>query len=638
MCNRTITSLTMAVAVLANFPAHVTAEEIEAIEEIVVTATRTERAVDTLGSAVTVLGEQQVERSGARLVMELLEQVPGLYAYQAGGPGGATNLRIRGADSDHTLVLIDGVRVNDVGSAQGDFDFSSLLTTGIERIEVVRGPQSAVWGSDAIGGVINIITKRGEAGLQGAVEAEAGSYNTRRLGGSLRGGGDAGSFALSANALTTDGFSRVAERLGATEDDGSDSWTLTGRGDYRYSERWATEAAFHASSVDAESDPSIFGAVDGEAGADKSVYSGRLTQRFDPESFDNTGHDFTLFAQRTQREFFDATAAVPRSDCDGSSAGFEYQGTADFEQVSVLAGLRYQRDSAEHTRSGPGTVIEQFDADFDTGSVFAQAEFAGSGGFNATVGSRLDDFEVGGAHVTWRIAGSYLRAGSGTRLRASYGTGAKAPTLYQSFFDGPEPIFGSILIGNQELEVEESRGYDLAVEQRLFDEKLMLSAGYYRQDIENLIEFEIDFATFTSTYVNIAEVETSGWELEARWQPADSLGLSATYTTTEARDQSNGLDLARTPEAQGSLRVDFGTTESLYLGAQLVYVGEQFNRSRERDPLDSWVRVDLDGTWQASDALQLFARVENLFDEDYEVVQNAGVAGRSGYLGLRYRW
>ncbi len=635
MSYRKIMDLTLAVGVLATAPVPVSAEE---IEQILVTATRTERAVDSLGSAVTVLGEQDVRRSGARLVMELLDQVPGVYAYQAGGPGGATNLRIRGADSDQTLVLIDGVRVNDIASAQGDFDFSSLLTTGIERIEVVRGPQSAVWGSDAIGGVINIITKRGEQGLQGSVEAEAGSYNTRRLGGSLRGGGEAGTFALSANALTTDGFSRVAERLGATEDDGSDNWTVTGRGDYRYSDRWATEAAFHASSVDAETDPSIFGAVDGEASAEKRVYSGSLTQRLDPASFANTEHAVTLFAQRTEREFFDATVAVPNSDFDGSSTGLEYQGTVDFEQVSLLAGLRYQRDSAEHSRSGPGTVIEQFDAEFDTRSLFVQAEWSGSDAFNVTAGSRLDDFEVGGVHATWRVAGSYLLAGSGSRLRASYGTGAKAPTLYQSFFDGPEPIFGSILIGNQELEVEESRGYDLAVEQRLFDDTLMLSAGYYRQDIENLIEFEIDFATFTSTYVNIAEVETSGWEFEARWQPAAALGLSATYTTTEATDESNGLDLARTPEAQGSLRVDFGTTGSLYLGAQLVYVGEQFNRSRERDPLDSWVRVDLDGTWQAGDALQLFARIENLFDEDYEVIQNAGVAGRSGYLGLRYRW
>lgn len=613
------------------------ADEPRVLDQMVVTATRTELASDLTGSAVTVIDGLAIQQSGARQVLELFSRVPGLYAFETGGYGGTTSVRLRGADSDQTLVLIDGVRVNDVGSAQGDFDFSSLLVTdNIERIEIVRGPQSALWGGDAIGGVINIITRRGRGPLSGTVELEGGSFETFRAGGSVNGGNDRGEFSLAASALTTEGFSRVARRLGATEDDGTDSWTLTGRGGFQVNDLWRTEAVLQASSVDAETDPNLSGAVDGDAASERTVVSGRWTQHLTPAN-GALSHELTLFGQLTDREFFDATDDLPTSTFEGSSLGAEYLARYTLAYGTLIGGLRTQHDEGEGDRRSASERVDQFDASFDTHSLFVQGEGGPGEDLRFTLGGRHDDFEIGGGHTTWRAAVSKAFPTTGTRLRASVGTGAKAPTIYQAFFDGPEPIFGTTLIGNRDLEVETSEGFDLTVEQTLADGRARLAATYYEQDIEDLIQFELDFAAFTSTYVNVDQVEIEGWELEASWQALDALAFTANYTLTDAVDASNGLALARTPEDQASVRADF-TDDRLVLGVQATYVGEQFNRSRERDLLDSFVRVDVNASWNLDDRWQLFLRIENLLDEEYEVVRNAGVAPLSGYAGVRLRW
>lgn len=630
-----IVVLSLSFAMLLAEPARAQDNSEKEFDRVVVTATREARSLERLGSAATVITSAEIERTGVSRVLDLFSRVPGLYAFDTGGPGGTTSVRLRGADTDQTLVLIDGVRVNDAASAQGDFDFSSLLITDIERIEVVRGPQSAVWGSDAIGGVINIITRRGDGPLAGHVRGEVGSFDTRDVSAAIRGGNDTGDFSLSARFRDTDGFSRVAERLGATEDDGSTTWTVNGRASLRAGKRWTTELAFQASDVDAETDPSLAGAVDGDARSQREVISGRLTQRLVPEAWPETSHELTVSGQSTERDFFDATDAVPNSVFNGSNLALEYQTSFPIGLVDALAGARYQRDTGENFRFGPDQRTDLFDEDFDTRSAFVQGTIAPAETLDLTFSSRVDDFEIGDTRATWRASGSYRLPALGTRLRSSVGTGAKAPTIFQSFFEGPEPIFGSTLIGNPDLGVETSLGWDIGVEQRLFNDRLMFSAGYYEQRIDDLIQFEVDFATFTSTYVNIDRVRTEGFELEAQWNPLQWVGFSTNFTTTDAVDRINGLDLARTPDANGSLRLDLDPWNDFYIGVQATYVGDQFNRSRERDPLDDFVRVDLDARWQLLERLSLSVRIENVFDETYEVVRNAGVADRSGYLGLR---
>ena len=610
----------------------------EQTETIVVTATRTERTMDQLGSSVAVIGADQIESSLQKNVLSLFDQVSGLYATQSGGLGGTTTIRLRGADSDQTLVLIDGVRVNDVSSAGGDFDFSTLLATDIERIEIVKGPQSSVWGSDAMGGVINIITKRGQGAPSGNVLLETGSFGTHRGSASVRGSTGDTSYAFSAGYLTSDGFSRVDEDLGATEDDGTETLTLSGNASHRFSDFYQVELVGQYSNADSDTDPSLSSvAGDGDGSSEREVLSLQLNNNFSIWD-DNFNNRVSLFTTQTDRTFYNPRSASPLSIFDGETAGIEYQGDIDLQSSVLTFGARYQDDSAV---GGSDGGIEgwqpEYDASLSTRSLYAQMDMELSENLNMTLGGRLDDFEEAGQESTYRVTLARFFPASGTRLRGSYGTGIKAPTIYQTRFNGPDPIFGGMLSGNPDLNAEETEGFDVGIHQSLLDDRVEVELGYFEQDIKNLIEYQNVIFGVSSSYFNIASVSISeGYEASIDVDATDWLNIRGGYTHLISSDDSNGFDLQRTPRETANLNVSLMPIQALSLGVDFTYVGEQYNRSRERNRLSPFTRIDLRAQYQLSETLRLFARIDNATDKTYQVIENAGTADRSAYAGVRW--
>lgn len=610
-------------------------------QTVVISATRTERPIERLGSSITVLSAAEIERSAERSVIGLFDEVPGLYATEAGGFGGSTTVRLRGADTDQTLVLLDGVRVNDPGSASADFDFSTLLLTDIERIEIVRGPQSALWGSDAIGGVVNIITRKGDGplGVRGSIEG--GSFDTARAGAGISGATDRVNYAVSGSYLYTNGFSRVDERLGATEKDGTRAFTVTGRAGTLVNEAYEVTFAGSLSGANAETDVSLSNVRgDGDAESKRRVYSGQINNLFDLLNgrFRNRVSAFVL---KSDRDFYDSRSVSARDTAlSGGSYGGEYHGSLALGAATTLSlGARAQIDTGEGIATrADGVRVPQYDAEFDTYSAYGQVELEPLRNLDLTAGGRVDDFENGGNHGTYRLTGSWLFDRTGTRIRASFGTGAKAPTIYQTFFAGPDPGVGGTLLGNRDLKVETSKGWDAAIEQSLLNDALRLGVTYFDQTIENMIQYTNVVFGVSSTYLNLGKVNIDGLETSVSVRPSDWMTINASYTRTDAREAGATSPLARTPRDTGSVRFDVRAAQRVTFGISAVYVGEQFSRTLRRDPLDDFIRVDLAAHVALTDAVEAFARIENLLDEQYQVILNAATADRSAYGGVRWRF
>ena len=612
------------------------AQEPIELEGVVITADRFAESAEKVGSAVTVIGRDQIEASRAENVAELLETVPGLNVNQSGGVGGTSNIYIRGADPDHTQVLIDGVRVNDAAQASGEFDFSVFTLGNVERIEVLRGPQSGLYGSDAIGGVINIITRKGDGPLQGTVETEGGSYNTHAERIAVSGSKDGVALSAAVTNFRTSGFSRST--LG-TEDDATEKQSASLRMDMDFTPNAGITVALGRYRVDAETDTSPQRGENDKA--EKVLSIAAVTGRLDlwEGLVRNT---VTLFANKTERTFFEDDVSVrsglqPQTDLfDGERVGIEAQSDITVRTVDRLSvGARTERETAEQiTETLTGRSLA-FSGEERTNAAFALYQFNPIETLTLTAAGRAEDFGSAGIEETYRFTGALRIPQTDTKLRASFGTGAKAPTLTQRFAST------SFVIGNPNLSVETSKGFDVGADQKLLDGKLTFSATYFKNDITDLIIFVDDDGVAVGdpgTFENIATAKTQGVELAATILPTTWLTLDLAYTYLDAIDAETGAPLQRRAEHTASARVTLRPTDEAKLAASVLYVGERFNGANRTDLLEDYIRVDLTGSYVLHENAEAFVRVENVTDEQYEEIKDFGVAGRSAYAGLRARF
>ena len=607
-----------------------------ALEGVVITADRIPESAEKVGSAVTVITREQVEAARAENVAELLETVPGLNVNQAGGVGGTANIYIRGADPDHTQVLIDGVRVNDPAQASGEFDFSLFSLGNVERIEVLRGPQSGLYGSDAIGGVVNIITRKGEGPLQGTVEVEGGSYNTHAERTAISGSKNGVAVSAAVTNFRTSGFSRST--LG-TEDDATEKQSANLRMDMDFTPNAGITVALGHYRVDAETDTSPQRGENDTA--EKILSIAAVTGRLDLwEGL--VRNKLTLFANKTERNFLEDDVSVrsglqPQTDLfDGDRVGIEAQSDITVRTVDRLTvGARTERETAEQITETLAGRSLAFSGEEQTSAAFALYQFNPIETLTLTAAGRTEDFGSAGLEETYRFTGAFRIPQTETKLRGSVGTGAKAPTLSQRFLNT------SFAVGNPDLSVETSRGWDVGVDQTLLHGKVILSATYFHNDIRDLIEF-FDADGFgvgdPGTFENIDAAKTQGVELAATILPATWMTLDLAYTHLDAIDVETGAPLQRRPEHTASARVTLRPTDKARLAASVLYVGERFNNADRQNLLDDYIRVDLTGSYALHDNAEAFIRVENLTGEDYEEIQDFGVAGRSAYAGLRTRF
>ncbi|PHR61479.1 MAG: TonB-dependent receptor [Robiginitomaculum sp.] len=584
-------------------------------DTIIVTGTRLNQTAAEAGTSISIITAEDIESLGFELALDAVASAPGVTINQNGSFGGAASVRIRGMSSGQTLVLVDGVPVGDPSTTNGSFDFARLDAADIERIEVLKGPQSTLWGSDAIGGVISIITKAPQSGKSGKVFAEFGSFNTLRAGASFEYGGDNGDFRLSANTTSTDGISKADAENGNTEDDGYKSLNISARGGYNFTPSARLDASISYTDANTDFDSYSFGAqgsvADGDAQALTEELSGHAKLAFSLFS-DMLENEIFLGYSNTQRE--NLTNGNTSYEAEGERFLYRYQGTATLNESNTFAfGL-------EREEAYSGSLDRVID------SVFGLYEWKPVENFTLTAGIRLDDHEDFGSQTTPRLAAAYTLTPQ-ANFRASWGQGFKAPSVFQSTYICG---FCGLTEPNRNLKPEEATGFDFGVDLYTKNERGSLSLTWFDQDVTNQINF-----SFTAGYDNIEQVNSQGLEVSASYQFTDWLGLSTDYTYIDSKD-GTGAELARIPKHSGDVSLSISPNGPLS-GAVLVrYNGEEQNTNGTQ--LDSWTRIDLNAAYEFSETVELYGRVENLFDTQYQQVLGYGTPGLSGTIGIRLQY
>ncbi|HEX8383758.1 MAG TPA: TonB-dependent receptor [Sphingomonas sp.] len=598
-----------------------------ASEDVVVTGVRAEQDRRETGQAITIIGRDEIERRQTVAVADLLATTPGVTVTRNGSVGGFTGVRLRGAEAEQTLVVIDGVRVNDPSSPGGGFDFANLLSSSIERIEILRGPNSVPWGSQAIGGVVNIITATPPAdGVTARARAEYGHRDQGFASAGVSGARGAVSASLTGGYLRTDGISAAAS---GTERDGYRQYGANGRLGLEIAEGIGVDLrGYYADSrteIDGNADEFPFAPVDdaqfstarelyGYAGLRADLAGGRFRNRvaftiadIDRDNF-RTGVEEPLFLGR------------------GRSERYEYQG--DFrpvEQVRLIAGVEHE-DSRFRAQSF-GDFASTDIAKVGITSAYGQLVAKPVQHLTLTSGVRHDDHEQFGSETTFG-GDAALALDTGTTLRVSYGEGFKAPTLFQLY---------AAFIGDADLTPERARNYGAGVEQSLLDGRARIGATYFRRRTRDQIDF--DLGTFT--YANIARTRAEGIELEIALRPVDALTVTADYSFIDAENRSAGAnfgnDLARRPRETLSVNADYRFPFGLGLGGTVTQAGDSFDDMGNTVRLDGFVLASVRAELPVGERFALYGRVDNLFDERYQTVGGYGTFGRAAYGGVRVR-
>ncbi|MFC3100453.1 TonB-dependent receptor plug domain-containing protein [Altererythrobacter lauratis] len=600
-------------------------------EPIVVTGSALPVPAPRIGSSLTVIGNADITRRGDTDVIDLLRAVPGLAVSQPGGVGQLAQVRIRGAEGNHTLVLIDGIEVAPVGN--GEFDFSTLLTGAIDRIEVLRGPQGGLYGSNALGGVINIVTRGGD-GPAFAAAMEAGSFGTV-MGHAATAIGNRETFlAATAQYRRTDGISAAA--IG-TERDGDRNASLNLRGGAALATGVRLDAMLRAVDKRTQTDGFDFSggplqglAVDDESYSDTRDIAAGATLALAPmEGWDAALSASYSFGRLTGgadgADFFGDRGARLRISARSGYA-FASSGGDAVHRITVFADYETERyrntfpfapeQIPVQRRSMAGLGAEYRVDLFD--QVFLRAS------------ARHDDNEDFADATTVALTAAWQLPGTGTRLHSSFGTGVTNPTFTEQFGFNP-----GTFVGNPDLRPEKARGFDFGVEQRVAD-WLLVDATWFTATLRD------EIVSLFPTVVNDAGrsrrhgVEVSG-RMDLGW-----FGLAGSFTRLSARDP-DGTREVRRPRHQASLDAH------AQIGAGRIAVGAVYNgRMLDTDfrdffvdfaatktPLDRLVLLRLAGSLRVSDRLEVTARVENLLDETYQQAISYGAPGRAAYAGLR---
>ena len=600
----------------------------EETTDVIVTGVRAEQSRRETGQAITVIDRAEIERRQTVVVSDLLATTPGVTVTRNGSVGGFTGVRLRGAEAEQTLVVIDGVRVNDPSSPGGGFDFANLLSSSVERIEVLRGPNSVPWGSQAIGGVVNIITAQAPAdGFRARASAEYGYADQAFASAGIAGSRGALTASLTGGFLRTDGISSAAS---GTERDGYRQYGANGRLGLEITDGIGVDLrGWYADSrteIDGFGNTApFFLAVDadqfstaqelyGYAGLRADFADGRFRNRV----------AFTI--ADIDRDNFGTTRADPQFLGRGRSERYEYQG--DFrpvDAVRVVAGVEHE-DSRFLSRSF-GQFGSTDEADVGITSVYGQLIVRPVDALTVTGGVRHDDHEQFGNETTFG-ADAALALATGTTLRLSYGEGFKAPTLFQ--------LYGGF-IGNADLVPERATNYGAGVEQAFLDGRGRVGATYFRRRTRDQIDF--DGATFT--YANIARTNAEGVELEIALRPVDALTFSANYSFIDSENRSPGAnlgkDLGRRPEHSVSANIDYRFPFGLSVGGTVTHVGDSFDNAANSLRLDGYALVGLRAELPVGDRFSLYGRVDNLTDETYQTAAGYGSYGRAAYGGVRIR-
>jgi vitamin B12 transporter len=582
-------------------------------ESIIVTANRTGLEARQIGSAVTVITADDIESAQALFAKDILQDVAGVQISND-RPGAVTGIYVRGSDSDQVLVLLDGLELGDPSLISTAFQFDHLNTADIERIEVLRGNQSSLYGSDAIGGVINVITRKPDAvGMRFDIDAEAGSYGMRRVDAAISGDTGLVDYRFGVNSLSADGPSRADPDAGpATEDDAYDRRGFNGQLGFALTP--GLELRLRAAMSETETELDGTGQDETFAPAidkDESVYALTLVH-------DNAGsrwhHEFAFSAYEAER-FYDSSD----DRLTGEKENLRYWSGFDAtDRVSVAFGIDLEEERTDQVTSFSGNFL----AGNTTDSLFAEVAVMPADRLTFTVAARSDDNERFGTFDTYRLTAAWVLATSGpeTKLRTSWGTGAKAPGLYQLF----DPTFG-----NKSLGVEQSDGYDIGADWT-WDGGARLELSYFKLDIDNEIDFQ-----WPDGFLNLGETMARGVEVYYSRPFGPRVDWSFSYAYLASHDRQTESWLGR-PRNAATTQLTIDATSEITLTARARYRG--MNAASFGGLTDSFVVFDLLGSYALNDTMEIYARIVNLFDQDYQYEWGSSTYDRSGFAGIRFRY
>ncbi len=611
--------------------------------EVVVTATRLETPQREVASAVTVLNQKDLAASGRATVLEVLQDVLSLSLQQNGPQGSAASAFIRGANPEHTLVLLDGAEMNDPSSTTGLYDLAHLRLDEVERIEIIRGPQSTLYGSEAMGGVVHIITRRGQGRPNFHLSALAGSYGTASAAASFSGQQGRFRFFLNSSYLKSDGYSAAgASYPGNTEKDGWKSLSLSGRMGWSLGNN--TELELEAGHLASRSDLDSFGGAYGDDPNSKQDYfsfraQGSLRALFLRNRWEQRLSLSLVKHDRTYDNPMDAFHPFDSEQGSFSGQRLELDWQNNFflnASHTITAGLELKQETGESeymARSAWGDTASTFPRKSSSlTGLYLQDQLRLGDILFAAAGFRVEGHSACGTALTWRLAPALVLPGTSTKIRTTLGTGFKAPSLYQLY--APGTAWGPI--GNMSLMPERSFGWDIGLEQPLFGGKLLASAAYFHNSFRDLIQFD-----YVQGYTNIGRAETKGVEIELRAGPWPWLDMEASYGSLEAEDLDSRTALLRRPGQKfaGRLRLQAGSRVLImvtlsHMGARddLEYSAWATRRVR----MEAFSLLGASAIWNVRKGAEVFLRLDNILDQAYELVKGYGTPRLSLYGGVRF--
>ncbi len=574
-------------------------------------------------------------------VSDALQQSPGLTVVRNGGTGQTTTIGLRGAEAGQTLVLIDGVRLNDPSTVDGEALLGDLMVNNIARIEILRGPQSTLYGSDAIGGVVDILTKRGGTmPVAATASAEAGSFDTYRLNAAANGTMDKIAYGAALNYLHSNGISAADSRNGNPETDGTSNLGATLNTRIPLDPQFSIDLRgyFIGARTDFDDNyaPPSYAIADSPvyernrlaafyAGANLALFGGRFRNRLAAIGSDST------------RKTFDSPFYLPLTEdyaYRGQALRFEYQGIFDIDAGDQLTfGAESERTTLASTIAGAADAAGHRRI---TG-VYLQGQTTLFSELTLTAGIRHDsDAEFGGRN-SLKLAAAWSPNGGATVVRANYGDGFKAPTLYELFSVYANPV--------AKLMPEIAHGWEAGIDQSFWGGRIRANATYFERRTSNLIDFFSCYGVNSPAcalranqggyYYNVGRTRARGLELSAEAQLSSTIGVAADFTDMHASDEITHSDLARRPHLTANGRLQWTPLEGWSFGAAAVYVGRRFDGAKNATPLAGHFTADVYASHRLNEHLELFGRIENLFDAHYEPVAGYGAPGRAAYVGIR---
>ncbi|MEM1110510.1 MAG: TonB-dependent receptor [Pseudomonadota bacterium] len=601
-------------------------EDNNKLEEIVVVSSRVPMPLREIGTSVSVLEGADIQALGYNTLADALRTLPGIGVSNTGGVGAPTAVRIRGEDGNRTRVFIDGIDISDTSGTQAGPNFQHVLANGVDRVEVLRGPQGLTYGADA-GGVINITTNSVSDGLEADVSAEGGRYGTQQIAANIAGGNGTIDGAISATDYETDGFNSRTDDL-SRDDDGYENTTLHGRIGINAGESARLELIARDVDSDGEFD-NCFDASFSRSDNCTNSFEQQAWRAVAQLDYDIFQHEISYMENDIEREFF--TEGALAFFGKGELTRWEYLGQyRGGDALKLVYGFEYQDESFDN-----GDQTRERDQES------AYLEYQGGFGDSLyiTAGLRYDDNEDFGSYTSYRASGAYLfdLSSGELKLKATYGTGFRAPSLFEvAYNQDPNVAFPPAL--GTELQEEESEGWDLGLAWAN-DSGLYLEATYFDQEITDPIVF--DPANFSGYLQGSGTDSSKGVELVGQALLLDSLTINLNYTYNDTETDA-GLPRRRRPEHLANLVLQWQTlNDRLQLG--LAVRGSYGAEGRDgddadfdQDSLDDYTVVDINGSFTIWQGLSIYGRVENLFDEDYEEVPGFNTRGTAAYAGVRY--